>query len=106
MWKLFAKMGFEYLEDYLLEKIQVVQHFQATLELVLTMGGQVLGAVTDKNPDNKAQLQQIWENNFVNLLSVVLRGVYDVVKNQHLKERVIAILRKTLNEIDPPTASA
>jgi len=103
MWKIFAKMGFEYLEEYLLDKLQSVQHFQATLEYLLSMGGQVLSAVTDKNPDNRTQLQLIWENNFVSLLSVVLRGVYDAVKNPKVKERVVAILRKTLNEIDPPT---
>ncbi len=102
MWKVFVKMAFEYIEDFLLEKIEQVKHFQATFEMLLLMGSQVIGAVTDKNPDNKTQLQQIWENNFVNLLSVVLRGVHEVIKNQTVKERVIAILRKTLNEIDPP----
>ena len=99
-------MAFEYIEEYLLDRIEQVKQFRDTMEMLLLMGGQVLGAVTDKNPDNKTQLLQIWQNNFVNLLSVVLRGVYDAVKNPLVKERVVAILRKTLNEIDPPTTAA
>ncbi len=100
MWKTFAKMAFEYVEDFLLKKISSVQYFRDTLEFFVFLGGQAVDVTTDNDPNNKAQLQQIWEKNFVNLLSIVLRGVYDVVKNPQVKERVIAILRKTLNDIE------
>jgi hypothetical protein len=100
-WKEFARMGYNYLAKHLLDRVRIANPFYASLmEHGIVMGNQAVDKLTDNDPDNKRQLKDLVEENYVDLLSLTLAGAA-----QHLRpadrQKAILVLAETLQELQP-----
>lgn len=97
--------AFAVLKKYLIEKIQFVplrQYFEQQIEPAM----KVAELLTDKNPDNSAQLAAFWNENKSTLLSsnldlaimIIEEKVTDVV----LRDLIVALLKSIKEEQDKP----
>lgn len=107
-WKILAQLGFDYVVKHLLSRIRIANPFFASiLEHTIVMGDQSISALTDNDPNNAAQLKRIVEDNYEDLISLVLAGSTQYLKNPDARVRIAAILNDTATKIAStiPTAS-
>lgn len=96
MWKILVKIGIDYIQRHLLTRLKVNIFLAAFLERVLVMGEHAVDRVTDSDPDNEKQLRQLLEENYEEMLSLLLAGGATALKDSEVKKRTIAILEDAL----------
>lgn len=97
--------AFAVLKKYLIEKIQFAplrQYFEQQIEPAM----KVAELLTDKNPDNAAQLQIFWNENKSSLLSsnldLAIMIIEEKVKDTVLRDLIVALLQSIKEEQDKP----
>lgn len=106
-WKILAQLGFDYVAKHLLSRIRIANPFFASiLEQAIVMGDQSISALTDNDPNNAAQLKRIVEDNYEELISLVLAGSTQYLKNTDAKVRIASILNDTAAKIAATVAPA
>lgn len=95
-----VKVALDWLKSFLLTKLVINKVFQTVVALVLDMIYQGYLVFTDNVADNKLQLKQIWQANFVPLLGGVLAGSTMAIKNEAHKQQIIAILKETITKLE------
>jgi len=98
-WKYLAKLGLDYVADSLLPRLKVNQHILAFFQLTLGMGESSVDILTDSEPDNKTQLRTLFLARCETLLSSLLAGVVELVKESEAKKRIIAILYSAITKL-------
>ena len=93
-------IGISFLRDKLVPKLGINPLFKSLVEKILFMVGELVKVFTDNNKDNARQLRDLWQRNYIELLALVLDGAVQAIKDGVLKEKVIAVLRATLEKIE------
>lgn len=100
MWRILVDIGINYIRKNLLGKLNLHPAFYALLDKALEMAEQVKSILTDSDKNNKGQLETLWDEQCVEILSLSLRGVGALVKKDNqAKQRVLAILANAIDDI-------
>lgn len=93
-------IGIGFLRDKLVPKLGINPLFKSLVEKILYMVGELFKVFTDSDKDNARQLRDLWQRNYVELLALVLDGAIQAIKDGVLKQKVVAILKATLDKIE------
>jgi hypothetical protein len=93
-------IGISFLRDKLVPKLGINPLFKSLVEKILYMIGELTKVFTDNNKDNARQLRDLWQVNYIELLALVLDGAVQAIRGGVLKQKVVAILRTTLDKIE------
>lgn len=98
-WKKLVEIGLDFISANLLPKVKVNENIHAFFGLVLDFAAALVGVLTDQDPNNQVQIRQIFLAKIEALLSTLLAGVIDLVKDPTSKQRISAILVQALEKL-------
>ena len=98
--KFIIEIGFDYLRRHLLPRLQFsLPKFAAFIALIFTFGEDTIDVYTDENPNNKAQMETLFEGKCVELVSTFCASLVGIIKSPNIKGKIAAILRDTANQL-------
>lgn len=100
MWKILVNIGMDYVRRHLLPRIHVNPVLTGLFDRLLIIAGMAVDRITDSDPNNKAQLEQLWRDNVEEIISAVLAGGITAIRDAGTKERVICILQDAAAQLE------
>jgi hypothetical protein len=101
--KAIIKWAFNILNKEIIQRIPF-EPLRALLSAHHNLYVDVVDVMTDNDPDNKAQLEQVWKDNqarFVgNSLAAVSDGIRQLVKDESIATYLIQLLEEVADELD------
>lgn len=98
--KILIEIGFDYLRRHLLSRLQYsLPKFASFIALVFNFGEDTIDVYTDENPNNKAQMETLFEGKCVELVSAFCSSIISLVKSAGIRQKIAAILRDTANQL-------
>jgi hypothetical protein len=98
-WKYLIRLGLELIQTNLLPRLKVNIHLSAFFSLVLAFAAITADKLTDSDPENGKQVKAVFLERIDALLSTLLAGVIDIVKEDDLKKKIIAILQNGIDRL-------
>ena len=99
-WQVLAALGFDYVKDNLLGRVRLANpFFGSLLEKAIDLGDQAIDRLTDHIPDDAAQMKQLLDHNYVELVSLTAAGALTEIGNDNARRQVLAILEDTCEKL-------
>ena len=100
MWKLLLDFAFSTIRKHLIGRLDLHPAQNAFVEKAVAIGERTKDVYTDKDPDNKAQMAKLWEEECEEVLVLSVRGAASFAKSSSMaKKRVLAILAQAIDDI-------
>lgn len=100
MWKLLLDFAFQQIRKQLLPRIDVLPGQKAFIEKAVEFGEKTKDVYTDNDPNNRAQMAALWEQECEEVLVLSVRGAAAFAKRDStFKKKALAILAAAIDDI-------